>query len=104
MPFARFCTEEILARHGLRHTTMQEPGVAAPADVTGYRVAAGLRARDRDPRRRATVARRRDRRVHGRDHRLDGSCTAVVLASKSPPEGLREVARELCETTAGRPG
>ena len=28
---------------------------------------------------------------------LDGSCDVVLLASKSPPEGLREVARALVE-------
>jgi hypothetical protein len=33
---------------------------------------------------------------------LDGSCTVVLLASKSPPEGLREVALRLVEQLPAR--
>lgn len=138
VPFTRYCASEILEPRGLRHTTMQERGVAAPADVTGYRVAGGRVApappavaplpgaggmtSDLDDlltltglfTRGAPVvvdgpfapgfAIRDDLLWRGGATdgftaeivaALDGSCDVVLLASKSPPEGLREVARVL---------
>jgi CubicO group peptidase (beta-lactamase class C family) len=153
MPFAQYCASAVLGPYGLRHTTVQERGVAAPADVTGYRVAdgrvtpapaaiaplpaaggmtadlddlltlTGLFSRGDDPLVRAALA---HTAPAGPDVRfapgfailgdgllwrggatdgftaeivaaLDGSCDVVLLASKSPPEGLREVARALVE-------
>jgi CubicO group peptidase (beta-lactamase class C family) len=156
MPFTRYCTEEILGRYGLGHTTMQERGAPAPADVTGYRVADGrvapappavaplpsaggmtadlddllaltrLFSRGEDPLARAAISRTtqagpgvrfapgfaivggaggepellwRGGATDGFTAEivaaLDGSCDVVLLASKSPPEGLRDVARDL---------
>lgn len=40
-PYAQFCSREVLPRYGLADAIMQEPGLAAPATVTGYRVTAG---------------------------------------------------------------
>jgi CubicO group peptidase (beta-lactamase class C family) len=151
--FAQYCATEILAPYGLRHTTMQERGAAAPAAVTGYRVAGGrvapappavaalpgaggmtadlddlltltgLFSRGDDPLVRAALAHTapagpgvrfapgfailddallwRGGATDGFTAEivaaLDGSCDVVLLASKSPPEGLREVARSLVE-------
>lgn len=156
-PFASYCREHVLARYGLRRATMQDPGVPAAADVTGYRVTAGrlspappavasypaaggmtasnadllalagLFTRGADPLVRAALDRttpagpgvrfaaggfavldRRGGPILWRGGAtdgftaeivaaLDGSCTVVLLASKSPSEGLREVALRLVE-------
>jgi CubicO group peptidase (beta-lactamase class C family) len=167
MSFAEYCASDVLGAYGLRHTTVQERGVAAPADVTGYRVAEGrvapappavapfpgaggmtsdlddlltltaLFSRGEDPLVRAAFALTAEagpgvrfapgfailEGVPGPGNSggtpgrrgllwrggaadgftaevvaaLDGSCDVVLLASKSPPEGLREVARGLVE-------
>ncbi|MFF5291073.1 serine hydrolase domain-containing protein [Paractinoplanes globisporus] len=156
-PYATFCRDHVLVPYGLTHATMQDPGSPAPADVTGYRVAAGrlspapaavatypaaggmtasntdlltlagLLTRAEDPVVREALARTTpagpgvrfaaggfavlDRpsgpilwRGGATDGftaeivaALDGSGTVVLLASKSPPEGLREVALGLLE-------
>jgi len=149
VPYARFCRENVLDRHGLTHATMQEPGEPAPAGVTGYRVAAGrlspappavaaypaaggMTASNTDLLTLAgqlthdealartaaagpgvrfaaggfAVLDRPSGPVLWRGGAtdgftaeivaaLDGSRTVVLLASKSPPEGLREVALRL---------
>ncbi|SEG49600.1 CubicO group peptidase, beta-lactamase class C family [Actinacidiphila yanglinensis] len=39
--YADFCSREVLPRFGMTSACVQRPGVAAPATVTGHRVAAG---------------------------------------------------------------
>ena len=154
MTFARFCADEIVARYGLTNTAVQEPGMLAPADVRGYRVAAGRVApavtavaplpsaggmtassedllalagrlsRADDSLIRAALAytapagpgvhfgaglailQTGEGQVAWRGGAtdgftaemlaaLDGSCDIVLLASKSPPDGLRDVATRL---------
>jgi CubicO group peptidase (beta-lactamase class C family) len=145
VPFARFCGAEVLERHGLADTTVQEPGVPAPTDVVGHRVAAGRIApappaaapfpaaggmtssaadllallRAVGPVERTApagpgvrfapglaVLDRPEGALFWRGGAadgftaellapVDGSCAVVVLASTSPPDGVRDLATAL---------